>query len=87
MNHSRGVPRFYPDFTDTYYIMIRITKLDGKQIFLNAEWIQSVESTPDTLITLTTGFTLLVKNSVEEIVDEFKQYQKDIHLTVKERSV
>ncbi len=57
--------------------MIRVTRLDGKEIILNAEWIQSVETTPDTLITLTTGTTILVKNSVDEVVDKVKTYKRE----------
>ena len=45
--------------------MIQVTRLDGSTLTLNAEWIQSVESTPDTLITLTTGFKLVVKDSMD----------------------
>ena len=57
--------------------MIRVTKLDGKEIVLNAEWIQTIETTPDTLITLTNGNTILVKNSVEEVVDKVKAYKRE----------
>lgn len=57
--------------------MIRVTKFDGKPIMLNADWIQSVEQTPDTLITLTTGFQLLVKDAIEDVVKAFKEYKKE----------
>ncbi len=56
--------------------MILVTKFDGKSIMLNAEWIQSVETTPDTLITLTTGFKLIVRESLEKIVEAFNDYQR-----------
>lgn len=58
--------------------MIRVTKFDGKSIVLNAEWIQSVEDTPDTLITLTTGFQLLVKEKSEEVIQAFMNYKSEI---------
>jgi flagellar protein FlbD len=58
--------------------MIRVTKFDGKSIVLNAEWIQSVESTPDTLITLTTGFQLLVREKSDEVVEAFIKYKGEI---------
>lgn len=57
--------------------VIRVTRLDGKEIVLNAEWIQSVEETPDTLITLTSGSTLLVRDRVDEVVEKFKAYKRD----------
>ena len=61
--------------------MIRVTKFDGKPIVLNAEWIQSVEATPDTLITLTTGFQLLVREKQDEVVEAFIKYKNEISNT------
>jgi flagellar protein FlbD len=60
--------------------MIELTRMDGKSIMLNADWIQSVESTPDTLITLTTGFKLIVKDTVEQVVSAFKRYKREVAL-------
>lgn len=56
--------------------MILVTKFDGKSMMLNAEWIQSIETTPDTLITLTTGFKLIVRESVDTVVEAFNAYQR-----------
>ncbi len=60
--------------------MIRITKIDGTSMILNAEWIQSVERTPDTVITLTTGIKILVRDPVEKIVEAFKNYKREIQI-------
>ena len=65
--------------------MIRVTKFDGREIMLNAEWIQSVEATPDTLITLTTGFQLLVRDRVDEIVSAVKEYKKAVNQSPTQR--
>ena len=56
--------------------MISVRKLDGTSIVLNADWIQSIESTPDTVITLTTGFKLVVKDSVDEVLQSCLQYKR-----------
>jgi len=56
--------------------VIRVTKFDGKSMILNADWIQSVEETPDTVITLTNGSTILVKDSVAEVVAAFEAYKQ-----------
>ena len=67
--------------------MIRVTKFDGRALVLNAEVIQSVEATPDTLITLTTGQQILVKDKVDAVVEAFKEYKKDLLKTpLKQRS-
>lgn len=62
--------------------MIRVVKLDGTPIVLNADWIQSVENTPDTLITLTTGTKFIVQDRLEDVVDsvlEYKRGTRNIH--------
>lgn len=64
--------------------MIRVTRFDGTPIILNADWIQSVENTPDTLITLTTGFKLIVKESTDEVVSRCKKYKQETASVTKE---
>ena len=43
--------------------MIDVTKLDGKEITVNAELIEYIEEIPETVITLTTGKKIIVKES------------------------
>jgi len=57
--------------------MIQVTRLDGKPLVLNADWIQTVEQTPDTLITLTNGTKYIVRDSVEEVIEAYKTYKRD----------
>lgn len=59
--------------------MIELTKLNGKSFFLNAEYIETVESTPDTVITLTNDKKFLVKETKEEIVAMVIDYKKKIN--------
>ena len=47
--------------------MIEVTRLNGKKFSLNAIYIESVESFPDTTITLTTGKKYIVTESEEEV--------------------
>ena len=47
--------------------VLMLTKLDTKKILINKRWIQTVESNPDTVIILSGGRKLLVKESLEEI--------------------
>ena len=62
--------------------MIPITKFDGRIVMLNPELIQTIEATPDTVITLTTGQQLLVRNKVNELVDAFRSYKKSITISI-----
>jgi len=58
--------------------MIQVTRLNGKQIMLNAELIESVEETPDTVVTLTDGKKYVVKEKSEEIRNLTIEYKKEV---------
>lgn len=60
--------------------MIRVTRLNGKTYFVNALLIESIEETPDTLITLTTGKKILVLEPASEIVQTIQLYVQNIGL-------
>lgn len=45
-------------------------------MYINAELIQSVEATPDTVITLAGNKKLIVKDSPREIADRFIEYRR-----------
>ena len=45
--------------------MIEVTRLNGLSVTVNADLIKFIEATPDTLISLTTGEKLMVKEPVE----------------------
>jgi flagellar protein FlbD len=54
--------------------MIPLTKLSNQSFVLNAELIKFVESTPDTMITLTTGDRMIVKESADEVIRRVIDY-------------
>ena len=58
--------------------MIDVTRLNGKNFVLNAELIEVMAETPDTVITLTTGHKYLVKESVDEVLDKIYAYKRKI---------
>lgn len=45
---------------------------------VNAELVETVEATPDTVVTLTTGRKFLVEESVEEVVSRILEYRRAI---------
>ncbi len=59
--------------------MIKLTRYDNKELFVNAELILFVESRPDTIVTLTTGEKLIVKETREEVIDRIVHYKQVIH--------
>ena len=48
--------------------MIKLTKLNGSELVVNADLIEFVEATPDTLISLTTGRKIMVLEAMDEVV-------------------
>lgn len=56
--------------------MIRVTRLDGTPIVLNAELIRYVEQLPDTYITLNSGDRIIVKESMDDVMDRAIAYQQ-----------
>lgn len=58
--------------------MIKLTKLNDSEFILNSSLIESIEETPDTVITLTTGKFLIVKETEDEIIEKVISYNKQI---------
>lgn len=65
--------------------MIALTRLNEKAIIVNVHNIETVEDTPDTVITLTSGKKLMVKESVEEVISKATQYYSTISQKVVKR--
>ncbi len=58
--------------------MIVVTRLDNRVIVINAELIKMIEATPDTIITLVNGDTVIVRESVQEVVRRAVDYAREV---------
>lgn len=58
--------------------MILLTRLNNRVVVLNADLIKIVEATPDTLVTLLNGDTILVREPVDEVIRRAIDYQRQI---------
>jgi flagellar protein FlbD len=58
--------------------MITVTKLNDRDIILNCDLIELIESTPDTTITTTSGKKIIVLDTVDEIVEKVIKYKSRI---------
>ena len=58
--------------------IIEVTKLNGSKILVNSDLIETVEETPDTVVSLTTGKKLLVKESRQEVKNLVKSFRREI---------
>lgn len=59
--------------------MIKLTRLDGEAFVLNAELIRYVERRGDTFVTLSTNERIVVRESMDDVVDKAIAYQQQKH--------
>lgn len=56
--------------------MVKVRRLDGSRFVLNADLIETIEATPDTVLRLTNGKVYVVKESVEEVLADVIAYRR-----------
>ncbi len=56
--------------------MIRLTQINGEEIVVNAELIETVEKAHDTIVTLTTTRRIRVKEEVDTIIEKVVEYRR-----------
>jgi flagellar protein FlbD len=61
--------------------MIHLTRINHVPIVLNSDLIEHLESTPDTVISLTTGQKMVVRETVEEVVGRVIEFRRLIQAT------
>jgi flagellar protein FlbD len=59
--------------------MITVTRLNDSPLVINTDLIEFVEAIPDTIISLTSGKKVMVKESVDEIIARVENYQRKIY--------
>ena len=64
--------------------MIRVTRLNGKEFVVNAQLIQFVEETPDTVITLLNHEKIVVKEGADEVIRRVIQFERSLRTFPKE---
>ena len=62
--------------------MIVLHRLNKEEFILNADYIETLEATPDTVITLTSGKKLMVKENVDNVVQQVVRYKQLCHQTI-----
>jgi len=56
--------------------MIKLRLINDSNVVLNSDMIESIEATPDTLISLSTGKKMMVKESVTEVVARIVEFRR-----------
>ncbi|MBK9518758.1 MAG: flagellar FlbD family protein [Anaeromyxobacter sp.] len=60
--------------------MIVLTRLDGKELVVNADHVLTVEATPDTVIQLVNAMHLMVKEPPDEVVERVAAWRRRCQL-------
>jgi flagellar protein FlbD len=60
--------------------MIRLHRLNGQEVIVNAELIETVEGHPDTVIGLATGNRFVVRESVLDVIERVLDYRKTVYV-------
>ncbi len=58
--------------------MIKLTRINGKMFVVNADLIEFVEETPDTVVSLVTGKKIIVSDSIDELIEKIVEYRRKI---------
>jgi flagellar protein FlbD len=56
--------------------MIKVTRINGTDLVVNADLIEFVEATPDTIISLTTGKKIVVKDTIDEVIEKVASFRR-----------
>ena len=59
--------------------MIVVKKVNQQEIIVNCELIQSVEFTPDAVMSLTTGEKIIVDETKEELLRKIIEYKRSVY--------
>ena len=58
--------------------MIAVHRLRGEPMFLNADLLESIEATPDTVLTLVDGRRIVVADSPDEIAERIVEFRASV---------
>jgi len=59
--------------------MIHLTRINHMPLVLNADLIEHMESTPDTVISLTNGQKFVVLEPIEDVIGRIVQFRRTIY--------
>ena len=65
--------------------MIELTRLNGRPIVLNSDLIKTIETSPDTMLTLINGEKLIVREEIAEVMERVLAYRARLLAVVARR--
>ncbi len=67
--------------------MIRLTRLHNIPFHLNSDLIETIEETPDTIITMTTGKKIVVEESAEVILERIIDFRNKCYRDLRQQII
>jgi flagellar protein FlbD len=67
--------------------MIRVTRLNGTELVINADLIETIEERPDTIVTLTNEHRFVVRESIDQLLERIAAYRQRCHPGVRKVTV
>jgi flagellar protein FlbD len=59
--------------------VIALTRLNGHPVMVNCDLIEQIEETPDTVVTLTSGNRIIVRDTSQEIQQKIIEFKRKIY--------
>ncbi len=56
--------------------MIKVTRLNGSELVINADLIEFVEALPDTIISLVTGKKIMIRESTDTVIERVAEFKR-----------
>ena len=56
--------------------MIKVTRLNGSELVINVDLIESVEAIPDTIVSLVTGKKIMIKETTDTVIEKVAEFKR-----------
>ena len=56
--------------------MIKVTRLNGSELVINVDLIESVEAIPDTIVSLVTGKKIMIKETTDSVIEKVAEFKR-----------
>jgi flagellar protein FlbD len=62
----------------SWYSMIKLTRLDGKEYYVNPHQIECIEVRPDTTLVMLSGNNHIVREAVDDVLGRIETYRRSL---------
>ena len=56
--------------------MIKVTRLNGSELVINADLIEFVEAIPDTIVSLVTGKKIMIQETTDAVIQKVADFKR-----------